>query len=238
MKDYLTVISERYDKQKFDNLKPDFGSPVQTRLDSLFRKVLKSLDVDLQNIQILDVGCGKGRWTRLISEVTQRPQNITGLDASDSAISICVNLSPHIDYYSCDIIKDRIRGKYDLILTMDLFMHFKTQEEVSLALQNIHQALTPNGIFIFYDAYAKNHFETNDGQESQGFHPKEIEQLITQAGFSKLSEFHIFKTFLGKYHSSYFYGRLPFSLIRFLEVVTPSPSGNFFQVFRRTGETE
>jgi len=233
LKNYLTVISERYDRQKLDSLKPDYGSPVQTRLDTLFRNVLKSLDMDFQNIQILDVGCGKGRWTRLISEVTHRPQNITGLDASGSAISICVSLSPHIDYYSCDIIKDKIRGKFDVILTMDLFMHFRTREEISLALKNIHQALASNGKFIFYDAYAKNHFETSDSQESQGFHPKEIEQLISQTGFVKLSEFHIFKTFFGKFHSSYFYDRLPFSLIRLLEILVPSPPGNFFQIYSK-----
>ena len=56
---------------------------------------LNSLDIDLEDSTVLDVGCGEGAWLRLLVELGAKPDNLTGIDLSESRIQAAREMRRH-----------------------------------------------------------------------------------------------------------------------------------------------
>ena len=243
MKDYKDVVADRYDKQALS----DFNAKAsiqwmtsQLRLSQALYDVLRRLDrlgCDLGKARILEVGCGGGRWTRFIAEVTMEPKNIKGTDLSLPRIEVARRMNPAIVYEVADVVETPIDGEYQVILAWDVFMHFRTREQITKALQNIRNALSKGGVFIFFDAWARTHFQPSSDAESVGFNPDEIVQLASAIGFAPIFREDVFKIFPGGRHSEQYYGHVPSWLIRMLEAISSTP-GNYFEVFARESEAK
>jgi 2-polyprenyl-3-methyl-5-hydroxy-6-metoxy-1,4-benzoquinol methylase len=239
LKDYKTVVAERYDKQT----RADFNAKSalnwmssQIWLCQKLYKVLRRLDGlghNLSKARILEVGCGGGRWTRFIAEITMEPRNIKGTDLSGPRIEIARKMNTAIAYEVADVVETPIDREYDIILAYDVFMHFRTREQIQKALQNIHNSLSERGAFIFFDAWAQTHFKSSLDAESAGFNPEEIVNLASIVGFTPIFKENVFRIFPGGRHSEQYYGHVPTWLIRLLETMSPTPPGNYFIVFRR-----
>jgi 2-polyprenyl-3-methyl-5-hydroxy-6-metoxy-1,4-benzoquinol methylase len=240
MKDYQQVVEERYDKQA----ESDFSSKASVRwmtsqlyMSQKLYEVLRAVSEkghDLGADKILEVGCGGGRWTRFIAEITMAPENIKGTDLSGPRIEVARRMNPAIAYEVSDLVETPITDKYDIILAWDVFMHLRTEDQIRKALRNIRQALTERGVFIFFDAWASSHFVQSDA-ESVGFNPREIESLASSEGFKKEFSKDVFAVLPGGRHSEQYYGHIPIWLIRVAETVIPSPPGNYFEVFWKGG---
>ncbi len=59
------------------------NSDLQTNPDSLIRQTLKFLPENLINKRVIDIGCGEGRWSRLMAE---KGAIVTGIDPSRKMI--------------------------------------------------------------------------------------------------------------------------------------------------------
>ena len=100
----------------------------------------------LQNLDILDIGCGGG----LISEPMNRlGANVTGIDASHRNIVVASlhakknNLD--IQYINCSPEKNNLKKKFDVILNLEVVEHV---ENLDLFLKASNNLLKKNGIMF------------------------------------------------------------------------------------------
>ncbi|MDC0455017.1 bifunctional 2-polyprenyl-6-hydroxyphenol methylase/3-demethylubiquinol 3-O-methyltransferase UbiG [Candidatus Pelagibacter sp.] len=100
----------------------------------------------LENINILDIGCGGG----LLSEPMQRlGANVTGIDASIKNIKIAKLHAKknklNIDYFCSSPEKLRINKKFDVILNMEIVEHV---EDVQFFMKSCSKLLKKNGLMF------------------------------------------------------------------------------------------
>ena len=100
----------------------------------------------MENIKILDIGCGGG----LLSEPMCRlGATVTGIDASDKNINVAKIHSQKnnlkINYFCSSPEKFKINDKFDVILNMEIVEHV---EDVNLFLRSCNKLLKKNGIMF------------------------------------------------------------------------------------------
>ena len=107
---------------------------------------LENKKIPLENIKILDIGCGGG----LLSEPMCRlGATVTGIDASDKNINVAKIHSQKdnlkIKYFCSSPEKFKIDDKFDVILNMEIVEHV---EDVNLFLSSCNKLLKKNGIMF------------------------------------------------------------------------------------------
>jgi len=128
---YDLIFMEKKYKKEVDFIK-----------ESCYNKVINS---------ILDIGCGTGNHSILLSE-DKTIGSILGIDESESMISVANNKikdSSKIKFISkslCDIEKDN----FDLVISMfNVINHISSISELSNFFNEIFKRLDEGGIFIF-----------------------------------------------------------------------------------------
>ena len=142
----MTVAHERYVGSRFDVLASRFRDVV-ARDDYRLRACVGAFG-PLANLRILDLGCGKGRFARHLSDAGAE---VIGLDASRTMLAQAVGLG-------------RARGSalrlpfgpgtFDGAMAIEIFEHLP-QGSVALALREIARVLKPGGRVAIVD---KNRF--------------------------------------------------------------------------------
>ena len=107
---------------------------------------LKSKKKPLDNINILDIGCGGG----LLSEPMRRlGANVTGIDASSKNINIAKLHSKKnklkINYLCSSPEKLKIQKKFDVILNMEIVEHV---EDINFFINSCSKLLKKNGLMF------------------------------------------------------------------------------------------
>jgi len=131
-------------------------------LDSIL-PLVPDLNERLQNgATALDVGCGSGRTVNLMAQEFAGSTFI-GYDLSEEAIAKARsdaaqrNLT-NAEFAVKDVAKLADGSKYDLITAFDAIHDQAHPQEV---LQNIAQALKPDGVFLMQDIAGSSHLENN-----------------------------------------------------------------------------
>lgn len=252
MKAYEEVVKERYDGREveytlYENpyaLINPIGFYGSMRIRQALYKVLLELrgrGIDLAEEKILDVGCGKGDLTRYFTDLFLNPGAIYGMDLSQYRITQARSLHPAINYFVDDIVQMKNTNIFEdtsfgLVTAADVFMHLNTEEQLICSLENIHRLLKEGGIFIWYDAVAKDHFASDQDDEVQGFHPKQMIELSQKAGFKMLFSHPVFKNVIWRYHSAYLTKKFPMWLVSLAESILPGPPGNIVMVFQKAAK--
>ena len=107
---------------------------------------LKSKKKPLDNINILDIGCGGG----LLSEPMRRlGANVTGIDASSKNINIAKLHAKKnklkINYLCSSPEKLKIQKKFDVILNMEIVEHV---EDINFFINSCSKLLKKNGLMF------------------------------------------------------------------------------------------
>ena len=107
---------------------------------------LKSKKKPLDNINILDIGCGGG----LLSEPMRRlGANVTGIDASSKNINIAKlharKNKLKINYLCSSPEKLKIQKKFDVILNMEIVEHV---EDINFFINSCSKLLKKNGLMF------------------------------------------------------------------------------------------
>lgn len=105
--------------------------------------------------QILEIGCGTGEFSRMLSE---RSEKILAIDLSPQMIRLAKNRSklyPNIDFVAADAMTHHLADdQFDCIATIATLHHLP----ITSILEKIKKALKPGGIFVCLDLYQSSRF--------------------------------------------------------------------------------
>mgnify|MGYP006113761461 CR=1 FL=1 len=109
-------------------------------------KIHKKNKLPLENLKLLDIGCGGG----LISEPMRRlGGKVTGIDASSNNIKIAKTHAKknnlNISYFDLPPEKLKLKNEFDIILNLEVVEHV---EDLNLYLSSCFQLLKPGGIMF------------------------------------------------------------------------------------------
>lgn len=111
----------------------------------------KELNIN-KNSKILDLGAGTGVVTEEI--VKENYKNITLLDISENELEIAREKESlkNADFVIADLTKEKIEGKYDLIIETLAFNEL-IKKDILTIFKNIRESLNYRGIFIMIDRH-------------------------------------------------------------------------------------
>lgn len=104
---------------------------------------------------VLDVGCGIGRWSRLLAT---RGARVTGVDLSPTMIAeagrraAAAGLTSRCHFIVQDCAALEIGGSFDLILCVTMLQHLIDVEAMRCALRRMAQHLAPQGRLVILEA--------------------------------------------------------------------------------------
>lgn len=235
MKDYQDVVNERYNNEVDDVnsiYSPNHPIGKYTRkiiykgIDEFLSRCYTDAQT-IKNMKLLDVGCGKGEWLTYFVSKGFSSSNVMGIDLSEKRIEKAILQNPGLNFKVSDILSFNLQpSKFDLIVSFDLFSHLTTKEQIIQGLLNVFNHLKNDGVFIWFDIYSKDHFNSKTNTDSWGFSKQQMMSLATEAGFKIISYRTFFKNFFNRYHSIYFADRVSPTALRFLEKVLPGMPGN------------
>ncbi|MBC7777780.1 MAG: class I SAM-dependent methyltransferase [Phycisphaerae bacterium] len=147
-------MKKEWFKEWFDS--PYYHLLYKGRDDNEAKAVLDSLLRPLNlspGGRVLDLACGKGRYSRYLAE---KGFEVTGLDLSPASIEFARQFEhEQLTFYQHDMRKPFRINYFDAVMNMfTSFGYFKTDHDHLLALKNVAKDLRPGGLFLldFFNA--------------------------------------------------------------------------------------
>lgn len=238
MRDYMDVVKNRYDNDDFSgegvseniySLLNNVGAYGYVKAISLLRDFIKCIQrssgKQLDEISILDCGCGSGLVTRSISELLGSPKNVCGFDMSKTRLEFCKKMNPLIEYKWGDAVREfpddfKIQ-KFDGVISFDMLMHIRKDDDIKKAMHNIYESCNEGGVFLWLDPNVQTHFGNYDS-DGEGYSVKEMDYYASLVGFEKLKGLGIYRianVFGRKYSTYYAATRFPVWFLELLEKI-------------------
>lgn len=146
-----------------------------------------------KNFQILEVGCGYGRYISALLDMGYT--NCYGIDLSPEQITYAKKKLQLSNVEQADAL-DWLRGKeavYDCILCLDILEHLSTTDLLSLG-EKMFRALKPGGIIIFQVPNGMSPFNPiiyGDLTHVRAFTPQSMQQFLLHVGFVPIGYYEI-----------------------------------------------
>ena len=137
--------------------------------------IYRNFDINQKNV--LDFGCGDGRWCRSLEKSNN---DIIGLDINDILLNHARNLSVSSHFFNINDFDYRdYKESFDYIITLNTLHCIKEKEEVKKILNNFYHILKKDGKVIIMAFVAKKKNYSNLLSLSH----KEWIKLYNQVGF-------------------------------------------------------
>ncbi len=102
--------------------------------------------IDLQEVSLLDVGCGTGHYANAFCDAGGT--DYTGIDIVDTLFNGLRKRFPNFKFLQIDVSTTPIKGKYDLIIAMDVLQHITNKAKFLYTIENFKSHLRENGFII------------------------------------------------------------------------------------------
>ncbi|MEO8615105.1 MAG: class I SAM-dependent methyltransferase [Luteolibacter sp.] len=165
---YRDAIITAYDtlepgeSDSWNPLFSDYQLTMRLSLLYLARESLRLVKCPLESMQILDIGCGTGRASRMYVDLGFRPEQITGMDLRPGTIQMAGKLNPAIRYLTQEeLIQDSPR-QYDWISLVTVVSSLGTEEDRKFVVRQAEALLKPGGYLFYYDLVYANAFAGGD----------------------------------------------------------------------------
>lgn len=112
----------------------------------VFLTLCKKEGIDLRSAKVLEIGCGTGYYTQLLSE--HGVQSYVGVDITDVFLPDLRNEYPEFSFLRKDVTTEDLDGNYDLILMIDVIEHITELKKLTHAFNQVKKNLSANGIFV------------------------------------------------------------------------------------------
>jgi SAM-dependent methyltransferase len=160
---------------------------------------IKKILPDLENRNIIDIGCGSGRYSFYFDSYS--PKFILGIDISQKMIDLAnqkrnENLKIRFRKCSIDDISTLKTGKYDFAFSSTASHYWS---DLNKAFHGIYNVLCPNGVFILsamHPIYTASYPLVSNGEYKLRYSNREIREYIQPwTKFSKKVDKEICKSF-------------------------------------------
>lgn len=119
-----------------------------TEAGEVFTQFYQNNGVSFKNKRILEIGCGTGFYTELISTLGENI-DFVGLDVTDVKFPELQAKFPYFKFIQADITHTISDMKpFDIVVMIDVIQHIVTDEGFRAAMYNIVKLLAQNGVFI------------------------------------------------------------------------------------------
>jgi SAM-dependent methyltransferase len=123
-------------------------------------RALQHVERPLQDLRVLDLGCGNGRSTRMYLDMGLQPQQLRGLDLRPGAIALARKLNPAIQWDVHD--GGDLPAGHNWLSTTTVFSSVAGGERRQAVVARIADSLPSGGYVFYYDARRANPFAGND----------------------------------------------------------------------------
>lgn len=143
-----TEISEDeyYEKLFIENNKWNTKDPNPEELQrwNVIKNYIEIINQD-NELQILDIGCGRGWLTNLLSKYGYAK----GIEPIAKVVDYAKKLFPHIDFYkgTSDDLLETKTSFFDLVVSSEVYEHVEDENKDDF-VNNINRLLKPNGNVI------------------------------------------------------------------------------------------
>ena len=145
-------------KDFYDKLSGDYNAAIERcvpRYREMLWAILRYVPDDLNPKNILELGCGGGNLTELL--LRRYPEaSIHCVDLSEEMIEQCRQRlrSEKVSFERADFKQIRLApATFDLVVSSISIHHLDDSAKRSL-FRTIHDALVPNGVFVYSDQFA------------------------------------------------------------------------------------
>jgi SAM-dependent methyltransferase len=170
----LVVDNERVVEQVLADyvaLEPDQAdawNPARSKFELGYRlnlfyglaRALQKSDHALEDLRVLDLGCGNGRSARMYLDMGLRPDQVCGLDLRPGAIALARKLNPAIRWDVYD--GGELPPGHNWLSTTTVFSSIASRERRKAVADRIRNSLPSGGYLFYYDARRANPFAGGD----------------------------------------------------------------------------
>jgi cytosine/adenosine deaminase-related metal-dependent hydrolase/ubiquinone/menaquinone biosynthesis C-methylase UbiE len=116
---------------------------------SLEQRYLETLLPSLTGLDVVDLGCGTGRWLHQIAH--QKPRSLTGIDSSSEMLAVASRKAPTSQLKHADVCSSGLRdGSADFVLASFLLGYV---EDLSAFVHEVRRLLRPGGTVFISDLH-------------------------------------------------------------------------------------
>lgn len=113
---------------------------------NIFIEELKKENLDFEKVNVLEIGCGHGHYTKTLQELGVK--NYTAIDITDVLFAQHKENFSGFKFIKKDVSQEKIEGQFGLIVMIDVIEHIVEDEKFQYTMNNIKNALAPDGIFV------------------------------------------------------------------------------------------
>ena len=164
-RDAIISVYETLEPGETDSWNPlysDFQLTLRLSLLYLAREALKMVSCPMETMQILDIGCGTGRASRMYVDLGFMPQQITGMDLREGTVQMAGKLNPAIQYVTQEEWIKNPSKQYDWISLVTVVSSLSTEEDRRFVVKQANSVLKPGGYLFYYDLVRANSFAGSD----------------------------------------------------------------------------
>jgi len=144
------------------------------------RRLMLRMTKDLSPSSILDIGGGEGSLLEALS-AAHPDAKMTGTDLAEAAVSLARAHMPHAEFAVLDVVKDRLPGRFDLIVCADVVEHIEDDQS---ALNNMAAMTAPGGHVVVATLQGRMRRFEKDVGHVRNYIPGELEEKMRVAGLS------------------------------------------------------
>jgi SAM-dependent methyltransferase len=169
-------------RQAFADLEPtgvDRWSPLHDDTEMWHRvrllieacQCLRLIPHPIESLQVLDVGCGVGRSSRLLVELGVSPKNLTAIDFRESAIIFARQRNPAICFRHIADLSEWPRESFDLVVQCTAFSSLPGLEIRKQTAALMEKSIRDGGYIFWWDLIVANTFAGGELLDPRFFLP-------------------------------------------------------------------
>ena len=174
----IEAIRSLYSQREPPN--SDAWSPLRSELELWHRarllveacRSLRQLPQPLETAQVLDVGCGVGRSSRMLIDLGVKPSNLLGIDLRETAISYARQMNPAISFRHMAALDDWPTENFDLAVQCTVFSSIPKTALRKRTAALMDRSVGQRGYILWWDRVRANDFAGGDVLDPVALFPR------------------------------------------------------------------